>query len=168
MQVHIALGVLSAYAIHSYFPEASMPRLIALGIIGNLLPDIDHIFFLFWYGATTEYAKTIKKYIRSRELRNAAAFMKLNHKLNTSIYSHNVISLVLAFLLFWYLGDKRDSAALSVFFLSWCTHYLYDILEDFLFFKKINPNWFLKFNRYTGKFNEVPQRDNANKEIDNS
>jgi hypothetical protein len=42
---------------------------------------------------------------------------------------------------------RKNRIYIATFFLSVTVHFLYDIVEDLLFFKKLNPNWFLHFNR---------------------
>ncbi len=156
IQIHLLIGILCGFFIHEIYPESSLLRLLLLGLLASLLPDMDHLFYIFWYGRRSEYAKEIKKFLKATEVRNALRFMKFNHKMNTGLYSHNLVAVFVAFLLFWYLGEKHDSASLSVFFISWALHYVYDIFEDIIFFKKPNSNWFLKFNRFQQEFKEVP------------
>lgn len=154
MQIHVLLGILCGLLVHMQFHEASLSRLVIVGVLGGLLPDIDHFFFLFWYGSSTPYAKTIKNHLRTRQIRNVINFVRINHKLNTSIYSHNIVSVILTVCVFWYLGVRHENAGVMTFFLSWCIHYVFDMVEDMLFFKRFNPNWFLKFNCLTDKHKE--------------
>jgi len=146
MSIHAVLGVMSGLAIKSIYPESNLNKMLALGFLANILPDIDHLFYFLWYGAKSDYTRTVKKYIADREIKALVAYLKRNHKYNTGIYSHNLMTLLFVLLLFWLAGLTRDSPSLSVVFLSWSLHYMYDIVEDFLFFKEINPNWFLRFN----------------------
>ena len=147
MQLHIVMGVLCGLFMGHLFPETPLLKLISIGVIGAILPDFDHLLFIFIYGRKTEFARIIKSFLRKHKIKNAISFIKLNHKYNTSIYSHNMLSVILAFSLFYYLYTVRDNASLSTFFLSWFGHYVFDIFEDVLFFKKINPNWWLKFSK---------------------
>lgn len=147
MQVHIGMGLMCGVFMWYLFPDAPLIKLMAIGIIGGILPDFDHLLFIFIYGRKTEFAKIIKGFLRKYKIKSAISFIKINHKYNTSIYSHNMLSVILAFSLFYYLYNVRDNASLSTFFLSWFGHYVFDIFEDVLFFKKVNPNWWLKFSK---------------------
>lgn len=151
MQMHMLLGVLCGVIIWHVFPGSSLLRLATIGVIGGILPDFDHLLFIFLYGRRTEYAKIIKAFLRKHKIRNTVKFIKSNHKYNTAIYSHNMLSVLMAFMLFYYLYNVKDNASMSAFFLSWVIHYVFDIFEDVLFFKKPNPNWWLKFSKVIKK-----------------
>ncbi|OGC68973.1 hypothetical protein A2415_04205 [candidate division WWE3 bacterium RIFOXYC1_FULL_39_7] len=146
MTIHVALGILCAYIIKSVYPEASSAKLLFLGVLANLLPDADHILYFTWYGAKSDYTKIVRQYFRTKQIRTLVNFIKQNHKNNTGIYSHNLLTVAIVLGSFWVLGITRDSPSLSVFFMSWSIHYIYDIFEDLLFFKSLNPNWFFRFN----------------------
>jgi len=147
MLIHVFLGLVCAYIVICVFPAADLSKLITVGILGNLIPDVDHLLFFFLYGRKSEYAKIFKSHLKLREFRMAARFIKDNHQNNTGIYSHNILSLMLSIFLAWYLGESRDRAGFYTFFMSWSSHYVFDMFEDVLFFKKLNPNWFMKFNK---------------------
>ncbi len=151
MVIHMLLGLVCAFIVMHAFPAANITKIISIGILGSVIPDVDHLLHMFFYGRKSEYAKIVKAFVKNKEFRKALSFVKDNHKKNTGIYSHNILSLMLSIYLAWYLGDSRDSAGFYVFFMSWSTHYLFDIFEDVLFLKRINPNWFMKFNRVPKK-----------------
>jgi len=145
--VHVLLGLACAFTVIHFIPGANILKLIAVGVLGNLIPDVDHLLYFFLYGRKSEYAKIFKSHLKLREFRMALRFIKDNHKNNTGVYSHNILSLMLSIFLAWYLGESRDRAGFYVFFMSWSTHYIFDMFEDVLFFKKLNTNWFMRFNR---------------------
>ncbi len=147
MQVHIIIGLICGLFMGHLFPEAPLIKLISVSIIGSVLPDFDHLLFIFIYGRKTDFARIIKGFLRKYKIKSAISFIRVNHKYNTSVYSHNMLSVILAFWLFYYLYTVQDKASMSTFFLSWFAHYVFDIFEDVLFFKKINPNWWLKFSK---------------------
>jgi len=153
MLIHVLLGLICAIIVMHAFPDADKTKLIMIGVFGNLVPDLDHFLFLFIYGRKSDYAKIVRGHLRLKQFRSAANFIKNNHKNNTGIYSHNILSLMISIFLAWYLGESRDRAGFYVFFASWSSHYLFDMVEDILFFKKLNPNWFMKFNRVDRKLN---------------
>jgi hypothetical protein len=156
MVIHVFLGLLCAFIVVHTFPSANVLRTISIGVLGSLIPDVDHLLHMFFYGRKSEYAKIIRTFVKNREFRKALSFVKDNHKNNTGIYSHNILSLMISIFLAWYLGESRDRAGFYVFFMSWSTHYLFDMLEDVLFLKRINPNWFMRFNRIPKKPDDQP------------
>jgi hypothetical protein len=147
MIIHVLIGAGCACIVWYIFPDSSILKLLVVGIAGNLIPDIDHILYWFFYGKKSDYAKILKSHLKLKEFRMAASFIRNNHKSNTGVYSHNILSLMLSIFLAWYLGESRDRTGFYVFFMSWSSHYLFDMFEDILFFKKLNPNWFMRFNR---------------------
>ena len=151
MLIHIFLGVFCGVSMWHVFPGSPLLKLMAIGAIGGILPDFDHILFIFLYGRKSEFAKIVKGFLKKHKIRNAITFIKVNHKYNTAVYSHNMVSVLLAFSLFYYLYTVKDNASMSAFFLSWFVHYTFDIFEDVLFFKKVNPNWLLKFSKTVKK-----------------
>src|SRR3989344_1364986 len=142
MPIHVILGIFAAYFTSAHYPDYPKNTLILYGITGNLLPDIDHIFYIFLYAKHSDYSKKVKNYLKTNQFNKLFKFLKNNHKHNTGIYSHNFISLAISVTLFWNFGFIRNDPASSVFFLSWSIHYLYDLSEDILFFKRLNPNWY--------------------------
>lgn len=145
--IHMLIGILCALIVAHFYEVSSLSKLIMIGILGNLIPDVDHLIYLFIYGRKSEYAKIVKKYLKGKEFRNFYKFMRDNHKANTGIYSHNIFALLLSIFLAWYLGESRDRAGFYTFFVSWSSHYVFDMFEDLLFFKKLNPNWYMRFNK---------------------
>lgn len=150
--IHALIGVLCAVIVKYFYPDSDFVRLIVIGIVGNLIPDIDHLLFLFVYGRKSEYAKIVKRHIKNKEFKDFLLFIRNNHKNNTSIYSHNILALILSIFLAWYLGESRDRAGFYTFFMSWSSHYVFDMFEDLLFFKKLNPNWYMRFNKVKRDF----------------
>ncbi|OGC46151.1 hypothetical protein A2V49_01820 [candidate division WWE3 bacterium RBG_19FT_COMBO_34_6] len=147
MHVHALLGLLTSLIIYKIYEGSDFSNLMILGVAANILPDIDHLFFIFIYGSKTDYSKVIKKYLRKHQLKTLVTFIKQNHKLNTSVYSHNIATVLLVCIGYMYFGYSKDNPYFSTFFLSWMIHYLYDIFEDLMFFGKLNRNWLLKFDR---------------------
>ena len=151
MLVHVFLGLLCAYIVMHTFPNANGWRIIWIAILGSVIPDVDHLLFMFIYGRKSEYAKIIRAFVKNKEFRKALSFMKDNHKTNTGLYSHNILALIISIYLAWYLGDSRDRAGFYVFFMSWSVQYVFDMFEDLIFLRRFNPNWFMRFNRVPKK-----------------
>jgi hypothetical protein len=146
MVIHVLLGVTCAYLTLFIFPDSDRSNLVVCGILGSLLPDIDHIFMYFVYGKKSLYAQIAKSYLVKKQLRHWARFVKINHKLNTGLYSHNFVSVALSLFFFYYFGILKSHTLITVFFMAWTSHYLFDMWEDILFLKTLNPNWYFKFN----------------------
>jgi len=141
---HLALGLV-VFGI-SYDDTSKRISLLYICLVASIIPDFDHFFYYYLYGSKTEYAKIIKQYLRSRQIRAYLSFCKSNHKSLTGLYSHNLLTPLLAFFVYSFLWN-RNNIMLSAFFLSFALHFLFDMFEDFVSLGKLNPNWFLKFNR---------------------
>lgn len=149
MLIHILCGFVCAYITIDFFPNISHARLNIMGFLGSLSPDVDHLMFWFLYGKKSQYSQIVKNFLKKRQYRNFFNFIKLNHKALTGLYFHNFLSLLISVILCFYLGFIREHPLLMVFFMSWAVHYMFDLFEDLLFFKRINPNWYFRFNKST-------------------
>lgn len=145
MGIHISLGLIVALVAHKFMPDSSTQRLLIAGALGSVLPDLDHLLFILFYGRKTKYARDFKYTFLHEGFRSWWNFCKLNHKHNTQLISHNLLFMLLTVAIsFWFLLE-RDSASMFVFMFAWFMHYTFDIFEDYLFFGKLNSNWSLKF-----------------------
>ncbi len=129
----------------SYLTKTKISLLtgLAFSLTGALLPDIDHLFFIFGYGRKTDYAIRFKKLAFQLKFRKLIEFASNNHKDNFAIYSHNLATLAGLILLVFILQAFHPN--LSLLAAALASHFIYDVLEDLLFKGKLNPNWFLKF-----------------------
>lgn len=144
--IHVLFGILCALVVSREFDNENLFLLLLAGFIGNTIPDIDHILYYFTYGRDSEYSQIIKLFIKERHFREIRNFLRDNHKFLTGLYSHTLLSpIISAFLTFYFF--KKNHIYISTFFLSVTVHFIYDILEDILFFKKLNPNWYFKLNK---------------------
>ena len=118
-------------------------HLLILSLVGAFLPDIDHLFYIFIYGRSSEYSQEIRRKLKIN-IFEAVGYIKKNHKNNTKILSHNVISLfaVMVVAVWSYTVGRLEIATL---FASWSMHYVFDMLEDVLFFGKLNGNWLFRY-----------------------
>jgi len=144
--IHILFGVLCALVVSKHFENENLFLLILSGFLGNTLPDVDHIIYYFTYGRDSEYSQIIKLFIKERHFREIKNFLRDNHKFLTGLYSHTLLSPILSTFLTYFFFN-RNHIYIATFFLSVTVHFFYDIFEDLLFFKKLNPNWYFKFNR---------------------
>ena len=145
--IHIFLGVVCALLAHEMFPASNIRGLVTLGILGNTLPDLDHVIYFLTYGKKTEYSTMVKALISNKRLRELKKFLSQNHKYLTGLYSHTLLSPVITSLLsinFYRKGEPY----LLVLFLSFSAHFIYDIIEDFLFFGRLNKNWYFRLKKY--------------------
>jgi hypothetical protein len=147
---HLLFGVFAFLIGYMREPEFFLQHfwsLVLICLLGTFIPDIDHFFYYYGYGRKKDYAILCREFLRKRDFKGFFKFVKGNHKQNTGIYSHNLGSFFLAAFFTVYELNKRDNIFMSMFFLAWTFHYLFDILEDILFFKKLNKNWFFIFNK---------------------
>ncbi len=151
MVIHALFGIICGYIVHNIFVNVNLGNLIFWGVSGSLLPDIDHFLYFYVYGRKDVYSKVVRAYIKDKNFRKLLLFWRFNHKKNGALYSHNILSLIIALYMFGYFVQIKDMPTLSVVALAWFSHYAFDIFEDFLFMKHLNPNWYLKFNKKATK-----------------
>jgi len=147
MAVHVLLAILTALFIKEIFPFANFIKILAVSIFGSLIPDTDHLIYFYTYGKRTTYAQQAVAFIKKFDIRGFMNFVKNNHKLNHGLLSHNIGSFFLASLFFFVFTLDPDRFTAATFAMSVMLHFLYDIVEDFIFFGKLNPNWLFKFHR---------------------
>ena len=113
---------------------------ISVALVASIVPDIDHFLFILGYGKGTEYARKARTAYRNHGVQGFAEYCKKNHKNNVGLWSHNYwVGVLLLPILTW--ASMKDHSLMTVFVLAWIFHYIFDMLEDMLFFGKINPNW---------------------------
>ncbi len=144
--VHVLIGVTAAIIFYEISGNALLIKLMVVAIIGSVLPDIDHLLYYFVYGRKTEYALQVKNFLRNKQIKKYVSFCIDNHKKNTGLYSHNIISVLITLSIsLWAINQEREYT--TMFFIAWSLHYIFDIFEDVIFLKKLNPNWLLKFSK---------------------
>jgi len=144
--IHILIGLVCALIVSKKHDGENLIALLLLGIVGNLLPDIDHVIYYLTYGKDSEYSQIIKLFIKEKDFKEVKKFLRDNHKYLTGLYSHTLLSPILSIIL-TYLFLINNKIYLATLFLSITIHFLYDIFEDLLFFKRLNPNWLMHLNR---------------------
>ncbi|KKT35772.1 MAG: hypothetical protein UX12_C0002G0009 [Candidatus Collierbacteria bacterium GW2011_GWC1_45_47] len=144
-QMHFLFGLL-AWVFGMIIFGGDQASLLIVALLGAYIPDADHLLFIFWYGRQTRYAIEVRECLLGDGLLTCIDYIKKNHKGNTKILSHNMLFVALAmFLSSWFVYTSQR--LWGVFFLSWSLHYIFDILEDLLFFGKLNGNWRLRFGK---------------------
>jgi len=146
MSMHVLIGIIASIIITKAFPLYSYPKILLVCVIGSILPDIDHLLYIFWYKRRGDYARDAKKLLRSLGIRAYINFAKENHKKLTDVYSHNLFT-VLFFVILSYLYFSEEHVLGLSLCLSIAFHFVFDLFEDFLFMGKLNSNWILKFNK---------------------
>ena len=147
MPLHVLVGAVLGYLFWYFQPGFGLLPSLLLGAIGAVIPDADHLFYIYTYGHKTDYAKNLRYFLRNKELREFQRFAIENHKFNTGIYSHNLVTVLMAVIFFSYFALIQENYGASIFTLGMISHYSYDIFEDWLLLGRINPNWFLLFKR---------------------
>jgi hypothetical protein len=139
MMFHVLLGLLWAWFLWNRWDEFAFKWVVA-AVVGSLLPDLDHIVYFLTYGKKDTYTKTVVTYFKNRKWRVLTTFLAKEHKHNTSLAFHNyyttgfcMIVAAVASMIDWELG--------VVLFGSMASHFLFDIGEDLVLLRRINPNW---------------------------
>jgi membrane-bound metal-dependent hydrolase YbcI (DUF457 family) len=147
MSIHIIFGLVVGYLFTQLDTEVNLIVALAIGVVGSLIPDLDHFLFIFVYGKDTQYARYLKDCIRRFDYKNASAFAKQNHKSNHYILSHNIVAPILSIMSGIFSTTVLDSNYWGILWFAIFTHFLFDILEDLLHHNKLNPNWTFDFKK---------------------
>jgi hypothetical protein len=122
-------------------------KILSVSLLGSLAPDVDHFVYFYTYGKRTSYAQTALTFLRKFDFKGFINFAKYNHKYNHGLLSHNIGSFFLSALFFFIFALDTDRFTATTFVMSVMFHFLYDIVEDLIFFGRLNPNWLFKFKR---------------------
>lgn len=147
MPVHAFIGAVLGYIFIYFQPEYGVIPALLFGAAGAVIPDADHLLYIFTYGRKTDYSKVLRSHLKNVKLREFKNFVMDNHKYNTGVYSHNLLTVLIAVIFFCYFAFIQDNYGAAIFTLGMISHYSYDIFEDWLLLGRINPNWFLLFKR---------------------
>ena len=142
-EIHLLLGVVTALVVNLW-SGGNLLVLLMVSVAAAFFPDIDHLFYLFTYGRNSNYSIEARKVLFSGGFLKYIEYAKKNHKNNTGIISHNILSFIFVILLIFLVNSNPVWTA---FFVSITFHFFFDMFEDLLFFGKLNGNWWLKFNR---------------------
>lgn len=143
--IHFALGscvgVLFS-GMYGYY----LPFLFLVAVIGAFLPDIDHLVYLFTYGKDSNYSIEARQILFQSGFAKYIEYCKENHKNNTGIVSHNMLTVFLMIFLALYFQGIGNVILMTLFW-SMSFHFIFDMSEDLIFFGKLNGNWWLRFNK---------------------
>jgi hypothetical protein len=148
--IHLLIGLTVGALYFLVNPDLELDRVLFFAGLGAIVPDFDHFIYFFFYGRSSDYSKQVKGYMKNLKIRELIRFWKTNHKNNTGIYTHNLFTILVIYLIS-VTAKNSDHMYLTVFLLSCISHYVFDIVEDFIYFGKPNPNWYLKFNKTARK-----------------
>lgn len=136
---HALLGLAWAWILRELWNEFNA-KWIFLALLGSVLPDADHLFYLFTYGKKDFFSSTVKTMVKKREWRNLVVFIEHGHKHNTELTYHNVyfIGLLLVTTMVFVFLDLKSWV---VIFGAMVIHYIFDIVDDIAVLGYVNSNW---------------------------
>ncbi len=145
MLYHVFIGLAYAWVLRELWGVFN-PRFVALAVVGSILPDVDHVVYIFFYGRNDTYAKRAKEFFRHFKVRSLISFFDRNHKNNTALRSHNIATVggLLAVSLLSFFIEFETGVIL---FGAMCLHLLFDMIDDLLILGELNSNW----NRHRGR-----------------
>lgn len=139
MLYHMLVGLIWAWFLREMWDEFNI-KWILLAMFGSVFPDIEHLFYFFTYGKSAEYTKAIKKFLHDRQWRMVTVFIENGHKYNTDLSYHNIY-----FMLFLIVITAAcfvfDLNSMVVFVGAMVSHYLFDIVDDYVQLGYLNENW---------------------------
>ena len=140
MGYHVLVGLGWVWMLSKRWDESLPSVWIITSVIGSLLPDVDHLFYLFGHGRGDDYSGHIRELLHERKWRAVIVFMENGHKHNFGLVTHNYIVMIVlmivgavASVIDWNVGV----VLIGAMFL----HYLFDILDDLVLLGRTNPNW---------------------------
>ena len=136
---HVFLALMWAWVLREIWNEFNI-RWIITAIFGGLLPDADHVIYYITNRKRDPYAKMVLRFLRERQWRVLTRFLETTHKYNTNLSFHNIYVAValFGFCAVSYVYDWRIGVVL---FGAMVTHYLFDIIDDYLALGYVNSNW---------------------------
>ena len=136
---HVLIGIVYAWFLREAWGVFQWHQVL-WSIFGSLLPDVDHLIFFFFYGRNDAYSLKAKSLLKHGGLSQLIPFLAREHKHNTNLWSHNVF--VISFLFVSaYASSLYDWKLGLVLFGAMILHYLFDITEDLILLRALNPNW---------------------------
>lgn len=144
---HLIIGyIFYTIAVKTYFPDSISWFLLFFCLFGSLFPDIDHLLYFFIYGKKKEYAMIVKLIFHQNGFREMYKYIKHNHKKQTYLISHNLLTVIFLGLITWSSFVDRN-IYIFTFVGAMITHFLADMVDDLIYLGGLNPNWYLRFGR---------------------
>lgn len=145
MYIHIGFGLIVILAYKLLGHSFTFSEQVVL-ICTSIIPDMEHLLYFGTYGKKTSYTQRAINVYKKDGFLAVCKFLSQNHKENTSLYLHNVL-IPISFSFIGYVIYTQGLLFLSAIPYVVVSHYLYDIFEDLLMSGKLNPNWYLQFNK---------------------
>ncbi len=158
LPLHIGFGVLAVSLVASRTDIFTYKDLLFAGVLGALLPDLEHFLYFYKTGAQSPYSHIVRGYIKKKKVKNLYTFVSKYHKGLSGLYLHNVFTPLVA-IIFGAKYLNQGHFLMAAFLGGVASHFIFDILEDLLFFGKLNPNWYLKFNKTWHGVNDIENEE---------
>lgn len=142
---HVFFGILVFFFAKSFFLDLPWFAVFLAGLAG-VLPDLDHLLFFFIYGRKKDYTLLVRSILKNDGWRALTNFLRVGHKNQTGLISHNLLSVVILIFLIYYFYEKNLSLPL-VFVGGLLSHFVVDIFDDLIVLGALNPNWYFKFGK---------------------
>ena len=115
-------------------------KFIPLALVGSLFPDLEHFVFHFVTHRNSQYSREIKQFLRKRQVVNLAIFLEKNHKTESFLPLHHLFVVLMAIVatVIAFFNGKEGTV---VFLGAVAIHYLFDMVDDVIFLRRLNPNW---------------------------
>jgi hypothetical protein len=136
---HILIGLMWAWFLRELWQEFNTLWIIT-AVVGSVIPDFDHMLYFTTYGKRDPYTRAIITFLKTHQWRVLVRFIETGHKYNTSLTFHNfyITAIVFCFTIVSFTVGWRFWTFL---FGAMVTHYIFDVLDDWVTLGKLNPNW---------------------------
>jgi hypothetical protein len=136
---HILYGLMWAWFLREIRHEFNT-RWIVAAVTGSVIPDLDHMLYFTTYGKRDPYTRSIVKFLKTHQWRVLIRYIETGHKNQVSLTFHNFYSTavvlgltILSFVMGWHFWTFLFGAMV--------THYVFDVVDDWLQLGRLNPNW---------------------------
>lgn len=138
--VHMTIGAI--WYLYADYRFGGLPSsYLFIAIFSSVLPDLEHLYYLFISkNRHSDYTAQIKALLKKRQIISLFKLVEHNHKTQTFLLFHHIgVAFVFMLLAIWALVKQHEF--LTIFYGGILSHYAFDIFDDFLVLKKLNPNW---------------------------
>lgn len=138
--VHVGIGLTWFGFVRSSLGE--IPLWYALiAMFASLLPDMEHAYYLFISKQkNSQYSSVMKKLFYERRFIELCQYAEKQHKKQVFLRFHH-LGVVILFTILTIWSFQKEHQFLSLLYGSVLSHYLFDIIDDIFYLRKLNPNW---------------------------
>jgi hypothetical protein len=136
---HLIIGVGWFFLLEHFYPDLPA-NYFYVALIASILPDLEHIYFLLVKKPTSGYTKEIMGLMKQGRIVELFRFVEKKHKYETFLPFHHIITPLIA-LIGCAIAIHIDRFGTAVFCGAFTLHYVFDIVEDVILLRKLNPNW---------------------------